>query len=72
MSAGTLRQYDDGPVYHLPCVPQYGGSESVEMFGCSEGIHLIASGELMLTPDEARRIAEYLIEAAAWLETVHD
>ncbi len=70
MSTGTLRDTVEGIEYDLPDVPDT-GRYTVGTSATEEGVLVLADG-VLLTPDEARRLAGYLHEAAAWVEAVRD
>lgn len=71
MASGTLRQVVDGIEYDLPNVPRY-GAEGVGTAATADGVHVDVNGGagVLLSADEARRLAEYLLEAAEWAEAV--
>lgn len=69
MSAGTIRQVSEGVEYDLPDVPRSGGKWVVGVSATEEGV-LVVAEFASLTTDETRTLAEYLLEAAAWVEAV--
>ncbi len=53
----------------LPPVPPYAGFDAVETWAMrGEGVVVVSSGGSLLTAEEARRLAQHLLEAAAWVE----
>jgi phosphoserine phosphatase len=60
---------EDDSYRRLPPVPPYAGFDAVETWAMrGEGVVVVSSGGSLLTAEEARRLAEHLLEAAAWSE----
>ena len=65
--AGKLRRVEGGTEYDLPNVPRYRGVDAV---ATSAGVLvMIGLRSVLLTVDDTRRLADYLREAAAWVES---
>jgi hypothetical protein len=66
--AGKLRHVRGGAEYDLPNVPRYSGVNAVATSATADGV-LVTFGlrSVLLTVDDARRLADYLREAADWV-----
>lgn len=69
--AGRLRHVTGGIEYDLPNVPRYRGVDAVATSATPDGV-LVMFGlrSVLLTVEDTRRLADYLREAAAWVESV--